>query len=218
MKAAREYMKTICESLKDWTDWTENGEMYIAEGKDFFFDICARRKELKVLDAELVKDEILEHEDSIGIKLKRLDNDYKLLSACEYLVKMEQRKSALSDKALNIILDEFFLLIGKKVEDIVKVLDACEKYIKPKHPTITKALTDPLLLSYFYDNKKVLEEYINFCLSDTNKAMKAYRAKELVTQGKIKDSCKLKPLHDALEKIGIDVGSYPNWQQSINKF
>jgi hypothetical protein len=218
MKETRKYMKTICKSLADWEDWSKNGERCIKEGKSFFFDILARKKELNALDAELVKDEMLDHGDSIGIKLERLDKDYKLLSACALFEKIEQKESTLPDKVLNIMIDDLRLLIRDKLGEIVKVFNECEERIKPKNPIITKALADPLLLTYFYDSKKDLEEYINFCLSDANKTMKAYRAKELVNLGKIKDSCKLKPLHDALIKIGIDVGSYPNWQQSINRF
>ena len=61
-----------------------------------------------------------------------------------------------------------------------------------------------------------MEEYINYCLSDTNIKLKAMRAMELADEGKIKKDYVRKPLHKALERIGLNVGSYPHWDASVN--
>ena len=219
MKAVKNYIDTIRKGLRNWTEWTENGEELLQEKGWFEFHCLISRasKELVKLDAQDVMDAILEHEEEIGLRLKRLNNYY-LLPTIGFIKDTFGTKAQLSDECLNGEINAYRQMIEDKALDLIRVIDECEEYIKPKNPIISKALADPLLLSYFFENKKVLVEYVKYCLSDTNKTQKAYRAKELVNQGKIKDSCKYKYLHDALENIGIDVGSYVNWQQAINKF
>ena len=218
MERAREYINTIRKSYGRWLLWIEEDEVYIKQSKQHFLSwIKAITDELRELDVRVVKDAILEHEDSIELRLKRLDNECKILPLIEEIHGTQGTTAQLPDAEVNEAIDRCRHLIEAKALDLVRVYQECEEYIKPKHPIIAKALEDPILLSYFYDNKKVLEEFIRYCLSDTNKSQKAYRAKEFADQGKIKKSSIKKPLHDALKRIGVEVGSYPNWQQSINQ-
>jgi len=216
MKRARHYIEYIRKSYGRWLLWLEEDETYIRQSRLHFLNwIKTITDDLRKLDAQDVKDAILEHEDSIGLRLKRLD-DYKLLPTLEEIFKTKGITAQLPDTEINAAIDGCRQLIEVKALDLIRVYKECECYIRPNHPTITKALADPLLLSYFYDNKKVLEEYINYCLSDTNIKLKAMRAMELADEGKIKKDYVRKPLHKALERIGLCVGSYPQWNASVN--
>lgn len=217
MKAVRDYMLTIRHSLKDWTDWTENGEKYIKEGKSFFFDILARKKELNALDAELVKDAILEHEDSIRLRLKRLDRDCKIVPTIEYYVKIEQKRAELSDLALNYMIDDILLLIRNKLEDLLRVYRECEKYIPSEPPIIEKAFENEYLLRYFKGNKDELKKYILFCEKAKNPTGMAQEAERLFERQVIDYENINTNLHRELKKIGINVGNPNNWKTATLK-
>lgn len=219
MKAARDYLITICKALAKEDEWYEIGEKYLRMGRQVFLDDIAENcRTLRGLDAQDVKDAILEtgNEEDIAWRLKRMD-DYKLLPTINYIASTIQDDRCLSDDEVNEAIAKYRQLIEDKVLDLIRVYDECEKYIKPQNPAIIKALADPLLCSYFYDNKEVLKEYTTYCLSeDANIKLKAMRAKELANKGKIKMDYVRKPLHDALKNIGLNVGSYPQWNASIN--
>ncbi|MBQ4255115.1 MAG: hypothetical protein II721_03860 [Bacilli bacterium] len=216
MKRARHYIEYIRKSYGRWLLWLEEDETYIRQSRLHFLNwIKTITGDLRKLDAQDVKDAILEHEDSIGLRLKRLD-DYKLLPTLEEIFKTKGITAQLPDAEINAAIDGCRQLIEVKALDLIRVVRECESYIKPQNPIIKKALENPLLLSYFYDNKKVLEEYINYCLSDTNIKLKAMRAMELADEGKIKKDYVRKPLHKALERIGLNVGTYPHWNESVN--
>ena len=79
MKRARHYIEYIRKSYGRWLLWLEEDETYIRQSRLHFLNwIKTITDDLRKLDAQDVKDAILEHEDSIGLRLKRLD-DYKLL-------------------------------------------------------------------------------------------------------------------------------------------
>ncbi len=219
MKAAKRYINTICKALKNWEEWTENGENILRKEKflSFHFLISRETKKLRELDAQDVMDSILEHEDEIEFRLQRLDN-YCLPQTIGWICKIQGTTAQLSDSCLNGEINAYRQLIEAKALDLISVIDECEEYIKPQHPVIAKALAHPLLLSYFYDNKKVLKEYIVFCLKAETFQQKAWRAMELKKDGKIKEKYIRKPLHDALEETGIDVGNWRTWDEHIRKF
>lgn len=217
MKRARFYIETIRKSYGKWLLWLEEDEAYINQSRQHFLNwIRTITERLRELDAQDVKDAILEHEDSIGLRLKRLD-DYKLLPTIEEIYRTQGTTAKLPDAEVNAAIDRCRQMIEAKALDLIRVIRECEEYIKPKNPIIIKALADPLLCSYFFDKKKELEEYINYCLRDkTSIKLKAIKAKELANKGKIKMDYVRKPLHDALKDIGLNVGSYPQWNASIN--
>jgi len=217
MKRARHYIETIRKSYGKWLLWLEEDEANINQSRQHFLNwIKTITERLRELDAQDVKDAILEHEDSIGLRLKRLD-EYKILPTIEEIYRTQGTTAQLPDAEVNAAIDRCRQMIEAKAIDLIRVIRECEEYIKPKHPIIIKALADPLLCSYFYDNKEVLKEYTTYCLSeDANIKLKAMRAKELANKGKIKMDYVRKPLHDALKNIGLNVGSYPQWNASIN--
>lgn len=218
MKRARNYIYTIRRALNNWTEWMESGNEMLADGdKQFLLGwVEHETAKLKELDAQDVGDAILQHEEGIDWRLKRLD-DFQLLPVIEFIHNTKDTPAQMADAEVNETIGRYRQLIEVKALDLIRVVRECERYIKPQNPIIKKALENPLLLSYFYDNKKVLEEYVKYCLSDTNKSQKAVRAMELADEGKIKKDYVRKPLHDALKKVGINVGEYPNWNEAINK-
>ena len=218
MKAAKTYIDTIRKALRNWTEWTENGESILRkESFGFHYLISRETRKLRELDAQDVMDAIMEHEDEIEFRLKRLDN-YKIQPTIQYIIDTNGTKAQLPEDWLNGEIDAYRQLIEAKALDLIKAIDECEKYIKPQHPVIAKALAHPLLLSYFYNNKKVLKEYVIFCLKAKNIQKKAGEAMELKNDGKIKAKYITKPLHDALEEIGLDVGNWRTWDQHIREF
>jgi len=219
MKRARNYIYTIRRALNNWTEWMESGNEMLADGdKQFLLGwVEHETAKLKKLDAQDVEDAILQHEEGIDWRLKRLD-DFQLLPVIEFIQNTKDTPAQMADAEVNETIGRYRQLIEVKALDLIRVVRECERYIKPQNPIIKKALENPLLLSYFYNNKKVLEEYINYCLSDTNKSQKAVRAMELAGQGKVRKDVIRKPLHDALKKVGINVGEYPNWNEAINKY
>ena len=218
MKAAKIYVDTIRKALKNWTEWTENGESILRKEQfNFHYLISREAAKLKGLDAQDVVDAILEHEDDIEFRLKRLDN-YKFVDIVQYIIDTQRTKVQLSENWINGEIYAYRQLIETKALDLIKAIDECEKYIKPQHPVIAKTLAHPVLLSYVYDNKKVLKEYIVFCLKAKTIQQKAWKAMELKKDGKIKEQYIRKPLHDALEETGIDVGNWRTWDEHIRKF
>ena len=219
MKNARAYMKEICKALTSWEEWLQDGESMIAAGdKQLLLRFIEHQTaQLRRLDAEEVKDDLLQHEDGIGLRLGRLENDYKLLATARHISATKDTPAQTTDAEVNAAIDRCRQVIALKTMEVIRVYDECEQLITPKNPVLEKALSDPLLLNFFYDNKKELEKYILYCQSDANKTQKAIRAKELANDEKIRKDYILKPLHDALEKVGVNVGSYVNWQQAINK-
>ena len=187
MKAARKYIDTLRANLREWNHCIEDGQRLIDIGEKIFItDIATKNgiEELGNLDVRDVKEAILEHEEEIEFRLKRINDDFKFLEIVQFIINTQDQKARLSDSEANDAIDRYRKLIERKALELIRVIDECEKYIKPQNPVIAKALEGPILLSYFYDNKKVLKEYINFCLSDdANIKLKAMRAMELANKG-----------------------------------
>ena len=218
MKVAREYITTIRKGLGIWEHWIKEGNTIIALHKQSFPVVIKSEIEIiRQLNPQDVKDVILEHEDGIAMRIKRLD-EYKLPAIVQYLADTADTNAQLSDAVINSLIDEYRLTMENKTSQLLKVIKECEKYIpSPKHPIIQKALASPQLLDIFYDRQEVLEDYINFCLASKTPTERARKAKGLAVAGKIKFEYLNQKLHDELESIGIDAGKYKTWQGATNK-
>ena len=218
MKAAREYIMSIRKGLGIWEHWITEGNTIISKHKESFPEIIrAEAATIRQLNPQDVKDAILEHEDGIAMRIKRLD-EYKLQAVEQYLADTADTTAQLSDTVINSLIDEYRLTIETKTRQLLKVIKDCEKYIpSSKHPIIQKALASPQLLDIFYDRPEVLEEYIKYCLVAKTPTERARKAKGLAVAGKIKYEYLNQKLHDELESIGIDAGKYETWQWATNK-
>lgn len=218
MKVAREYITTIRKGLGIWEHWIKEGNTIIALHKQSFPVVIKSEIEIiRQLNPQDVKDVILEHEDGIAMRIKRLD-EYKLPAIVQYLADTADTNAQLSDAVINSLIDEYRLMMETKTSQLLKVIKECEKYIpSPKNPIIQKALASPQLLDIFYDRPEVLEGYIKYCLAAKTPTERARKAKGLATTGKIKFEYLNKKLHDELESIGIDAGLYKTWQGATNK-
>ena len=218
MKAAREYITAIRKGLSIWEHWINEGNTIIAQHKQSFPEVITEEiATIRQLNPQDVKDAILEHEDGIAMRIKRLE-EYKLQAVEQYLTDTAGTNAQLSDNDINCLIDEYRLTIETKTRQLLKVVKECEKYIpSPKDPIIQKALDSPQLLDIFYDRPEVLAEYIKYCLKAKTPSERARRAKGLAKDGKIKFEYLLTKLHDELEKIGISTGAYRTWQGAANK-
>ena len=218
MKVAREYITTIRSGLRIWEHWIKEGNTIISKNKESFPEVIkAETATIRQLNPQDVKDAILEHEDGIAMRIKRLD-EYKLQAVVQYLADTADTNAQLSDAVINSLIDEYRLTIEAKTRQLLKVIKECEKYIPSvKHPIIQKALASPQLLDIFYDRPEVLEDYINFCLVAKTPTERARKAKGLAVARKIKLEYLNQKLHDELESIGIDAGKYKTWQGATNK-
>ena len=218
MKAAREYITAIRKGLSIWEHWINEGNTIIAQHKQSFPEvITAEIATIRQLNPQEVEDAILEHEDGIAMRIRRLD-EYKLPAIVQYLADTADTTAQLSDTVINSLIDEYRLTIETKTRQLLKVIKECEKYIpSSKHPIIQKALASPQLLDIFYDRPEVLEDYINFCLVAKTPTERARKAKGLAVARKIKLEYLNQKLHDELESIGIDAGKYKTWQGATNK-
>jgi hypothetical protein len=220
MEEAEKYLNTIRKALKNWDKWIENGNQILTDGdKQLLMGwIEFETKKLLKLDVKKVKEEILQNEEGIEFRLKRLDTDFKLLPTIEYINDTRNTPAALSDEEANEEINAYRKKIEEKALDLIRVYDECKKYIKPQNPIMTKAMADPVLLRIFYENKKNLEEYIKYCLGDTNVTQKAIMAKEYAVLHKLRCDEDKTPLHGALQRIGLNVGSIKTWTEAINKY
>lgn len=218
MKRVKNYLKCIYNASKDWDNGIDNATRFLADGdKSLLIEMMEyHTKRLRTLDVRDVKDAILEHQAEIAFRLKLIDG-YKIWPTMDYIFFSADKKANFNDAEANDAINTCHDWILRKCREFITAYQDCEQIIKPKNPIVVKALDDPILLSYFYDNKKVLEQYINFCIGANTIQMMAWRAKEL-GDTKIKVQFIKKPLHDALEKIGLDVGNWRTWNQHINSF
>lgn len=214
-----EYIDALRANIKKFEHWKENGNTIISDfgASNFLKVIEEDMNELSRLDADKVKDEILEHEDGISWRIKRIDK-YGLLPLLQYLEDFKNTKVILDDEAVSKAIDTYFLRIYEKANDLCRVMAVAEKFIpSPKHPIIQKALDNPLLLDIFYDRADVLENYIKFCLAASKPTERARKAKELANDIKMKGEYINTRLRTELKKIGINVGEYRTWQGAANK-
>ncbi len=218
MKSARYYITTIRKGLSFWDKWLTEGETYLQMDKQIFLNLIEKQSEkLRGLEAQDVKDDLLEREDGIELRLKRLD-EYKLQDIIQFIVNTQGNTAHLSDAETNEAIDRYRLLIEDKTKELLKVIKECERYIpSSKNPVVEEALNDPQLLSYFFGSKKELEAYILFCSTAKNAAQMGKRAGELCKEGKINYDHLNKDLHDKLQTLGFDVKTNNNWKQATLK-
>ena len=219
MDEARNYIDTISRGLKAWDYWAHNGNTIIADvgTEKYLYVIQSETDIICKLDANKVKDEILERKDGISFRIERIE-EYGLLPLLQYLEDFLNTKVILDDEDVSNAINTYFLRIYGKANDLCRVMAEAEHFIpSPKHPVIQKALSNPILLDIFYDRPDVLENYINFCLAPIKPSHRARKAKELANDRKMKYEYINSRLREELEKIGIDVGSYKTWQGAANK-
>ncbi len=218
MKRVKNYLSRIYDATKAFDIAMDNAPHFIEDGdKPMLKGLVEHHTKLLIaLDSQDVADAILEHHEEIEFRLKRIDN-YKIWPTMQHIFTNADKTANFDDAEVNEAINICHDWIIRKSKDFIEVYRECEKLITPQNPIIAKAMASPLLLSYFFDNKKKLAEYINFCLTgDTNIKLKAMKAMEMANDGKINKDYVRKPLHDALKKIGLNVGSYPQWNSSIN--
>lgn len=218
MKRARSYLKELKTALNSWTRWTEKGEQYLRGGKADFLDewITYQYSALRDLDAEDVKDAVCAHADNIEFNLNQL-YEYGLMDIVRYYVDVQDKRANLSDAGLGEKIDDYLRLVGRKINDLLRVHDECERYIRFTDPMIEKALGNKLLLAYFRMNRKELASYINYCEKCNTPTEMAKMAAMMEREGKIDYTNINKNLHDELGKIGLPVGNYENWRKATRK-
>lgn len=219
MDEARNYIDTLSRGLKAWDYWAHNGNKIIADvGTDkYLYVIQSETDIICKLNANKVKDEILERKDGISFRIERIE-EYGLLPLLQYLEDFKNTKVILDDEAVSNAINTYFLRIYEKANDLCRVMAEAEHFIpSQKHPIIQKALANPILLDIFYDRPDVLEDYINFCLAAKKPSHRARKAKELANDIKMKYEYINSRLREELKKIGIDVGHYKTWQGAANK-
>lgn len=133
MKEARNYIDTLSRGLKAWDYWVHNGNTIISDTgvEMFLYFIKSDTDELCNLDANEVKDVILESEDGISFRLRRI-NEYGLLPLLQKLEDSKDIKSSLIDDAVNEAINTYFLRIYEKANDLCRIISECEKYLQPK--------------------------------------------------------------------------------------
>jgi hypothetical protein len=214
MKAAKRYINTICKALKNWEEWTENGENILRKEKflSFHFLISRETKKLRELDAQDVMDSILEHEDEIEFRLQRLDN-YCLPQTIGWICKIQGTTAQLSDSCLNGEINAYRQLIEAKALDLIRVIDECEKYIIPQDPHVEKAIKNEHLLRYFKYKKKELISYIKYCKTAKNPTEMAQEIVRLWERNIIEYEHVNTDIYNELKLIfGEGVGKPNNWK------
>ncbi len=217
MKAVREYITTIRKGLVIWEHWTKEGNTIISKHKESFPEIIrAETATIRQLNPQDVKDAILEHEDGIAMRIKRLD-EYKLQAVVQYLADTADTTAQLSDTVINSLIDEYRLTMEAKTRQLLKVIKECEKYIQHHNdPIIEAAVNDRTLLAIF-GTKQELEKYILYCKEANNGTEMARKAAELYAADKIKYRDLNSVLHGKLKDIGLDVGTYNAWRVETRK-
>ncbi len=164
MEEAEKYLNTIRKALKNWDEWIENGNQILADGdKQLLMGwIEHERKKLHKLDAKKVKEEILQKEEGIGFRLKRLDDDFKMQAAIENIYGTRETSAQLSDDEANEAINAYRKKIEEKALDLIKAYDECKKYIKTKKITTKgkkKTKREPRLTDIFLvsDKEKLLK-------------------------------------------------------------
>lgn len=130
MKEARNYIDTLSRGLKAWEYWINNGNTIIADvgAEKYLYVIKSDTDKICDLDANEVKDVILEREDVISLRLRRI-NEYGLLSLLQKLEDSKDIKSGLIDGAVNEAINTYFLRIYNKANDLCRVISECEKFL-----------------------------------------------------------------------------------------
>lgn len=223
------YLDTLRASIKAIEHWKEHGNAIIADcgAMSLVRVIEESMNKLYQLDADEVKDEILEREDGIAWKIKRI-NKYGLLPLLEYIEGNKDYMADLNDDAVNDAINKYWNMVYFKADELCREMAIAERYLpSPKHPLVEKALNSPELLRIFKYDRSTLEEYILYCHNaDTPTAMAKRAAELFLTKKKNKEGEMERlierddlnsVLHQELEKIGLQVGTIKLWQGATRK-
>ena len=77
---------------------------------------------------------------------------------------------------------------------------------------VRRALKSPMLRTIFGNDVGKIKRYVEYCEVAKNPSQMARAAVNIYD---ITEEWRFKPLHDALEGIGLPVGNYNNWRQAI---
>lgn len=217
MDATRNYIDTLSRSIKTWDYWAHNGNTIIADvgTEKYLYVIQSETNKICKLDANKVKDEILEREDDILFRIKRIE-EYGLLPLLQYLEDFKNTKVILDDETVSNAINTFFPRIYGKANDLCRVMAEAEKFLYKDDPILKAAYNDRILLAIF-GAKEELREYILYCKQAKTGSEMARRAAELYVQDKIKYKDLNCVLHGRLKGIGLDVGEYNAWKTETRK-
>lgn len=217
MKKVRDYIDTLCKSVKAWEYWINNGNTIMADvGADnYLYVIKSDTDKICDLDANEVKDVILEREDDISLRLRRI-NEYGLLSLLQKLENSKDIKASLINDAVSEAINAYFLRIYDKANDLCRIVSECEKFLqkndshKVEHKNPQRAIPNEILL--VFRDKESAEEYLNWKEHTNNPRDWGRRYKDY---GKPKNRLSrgdLKLLFEYLRKL------YPGIDDNIEKF
>ena len=158
MKEARKYIETLSRSVKDWEFWINYGNAIIADtGADnYLYVIQSDTAALGKLDANNVKDVILEREEGISFRLRRI-NEYGLLPLLQKLEDSKDIKSCLSDEAVNEAINTYFLRIYEKANDLCRVISECENFLPPKKTKKEKKVSNFRDIIQYQDKERLIK-------------------------------------------------------------
>lgn len=134
MKATRNYLNTIRKALEKWQEWSENGDT-ILEEKGWLFlqgQLNIESRKLRELDVQEVKDEVLQNQDGIRLRLRRLVNDYGISELRDDVLRIAGKDARLTDAAINDQLTEYRSLIVVKTAELAQAYNECAAYLKPQ--------------------------------------------------------------------------------------
>ena len=217
MKKARNYVDTLSRGVKAWEYWINNGNTILADtGADnYLYVIKSDTEVLSNLDANEIKDVILECEDGISLRLKRI-NEYGLLPLLQKLEDSKEIKASLIDDAVNEAINTYFLRIYEKANDLCRIVSECEKYLptndsheeEDKKPQM--AIPNEILL--VFRDKESAEEYLNWKEHTKNPRDWGRRYKDYGIPKNKRSRGDLKLLFELLRKL------YPEIDDNVEKF
>ena len=219
MNNARAYMKEICRALASWEEWLQNAESMIKEGdKQLLLRFIEHQTaQLRRLDAEKVKDDLLEHDDGIARRLERLETDYQLLATARHISATKDTPAQTTDAEVNAAIDRCRQVVALKTWEVIRVFEDCRKRLPSENnPILTAALENRILLAIF-GTKNELKDFVLYCQQAKNGTEMARRAAELYCEDKIKYDYLNSVLHGKLKEIGLKVGEYNAWKTETRK-
>lgn len=136
MKATRNYLDTIRKALENWQEWSENGDTILKEKGWLFLhgQLNIESRKLRELDVQEVKDEVLQNQDGIRLRLRRLVNDYGISELRDDVLRIAGKDARLTDAAINDQLTEYRSLIVVKTAELAQAYNECAAYLKPQKP------------------------------------------------------------------------------------
>ena len=229
MKETRNYIRTLHHAINLYINGVANAEEW-ADNEDDIKVIKCQAMKVERLRIEDVADELYRGgKEGINLYIDRLNEPFtddgiinNKIRCNEVIEKIYQNKdfALLKDGNLKDALQYLWLATLKASNELIKKVEEAKKLIKEpnKNPIIERALKDPILLDWFYDDAEELEKFIKFCLSAKNPTQRARRAGYLSKpkQNKIKKEYINTPLYEKLKELGIKVGGKSTWRGATN--